>query len=216
MKPELYDIADILAFEDCGAYMYVASDCSRAYLSSKLACFTRQIVFIRPGTFVIFDRVISKDPCFKKTWLLQAMKVPTKAAEHLIVTNGGGRLFIQTLLPQNPQVKLVSGPDLYRYGGKSYPPQRDTGPAPECRIEISPPQPAAADCFLHVLTAADANTTSVEKAVAEAEDPEVKLSVGDTRITFTKAQVGGNIEISSHRMQFADEIITRPASLSEK
>jgi heparin/heparan-sulfate lyase len=209
-------MADILAFEDQGAYMYVAGDCSGAYSSSKLACFTRQVVFIRPGTFVIFDRVISKDPRFKKTWLLQAMKVPTKAAEHRIVTNGRGRLFIQALLPQNPQVKLVSGADLYNYGGKSYPPQRDTGPAPECRIEISPAKQAATDYFMHVLTAADANTTSVEKAVAEVEGQEVKVAVGDARITFTKAKVGGNIEIDSHRRKFANRIEARPASLFEK
>ncbi|MGD8500649.1 MAG: heparinase II/III family protein [Phycisphaerales bacterium] len=215
INPELYDIADILAFEDRGAYMYVAGDCSRAYSPGKLACFTRQIVFIRPGTFVIFDRVISKDPSFKKTWLLQAMKVPIEAAENLMVTNGRGRLFIQTLLPEDPQVKLVSGPDLYNYGGKSYPPQRDTGPAPECRIEISPAEQAATDYFLHVLTAADANTTSVEKAVSEVEGQDVKVAVGDARITFTKAQVGGNIEISSHREQFADRIIAQPASLFE-
>ena len=32
---------------------------TRAYSPKKLDCFTRQIVFARPGTFVIFDRVVS-------------------------------------------------------------------------------------------------------------------------------------------------------------
>ncbi len=74
---QLYDIADLLAFEDTGPYVYVAGDCTRAYAPQKLSCFTRQIVFLRPGTFVIFDRVRSTKPEFKKTWLLQAMKPPT-------------------------------------------------------------------------------------------------------------------------------------------
>ena len=57
---KLYDIADIMAFEDCGDYVYVAGDCTRAYSPDKLSYFTRQIVFLRPSTFVIFDRVVSR------------------------------------------------------------------------------------------------------------------------------------------------------------
>ena len=135
---DLYDIADILAFEDTGDYVYVAGDCTRAYTPRKLSLFTRQILFLRPGTFVIFDRVRSAKPEFKKTWLLQAMKPPTAESGRLIVTNGQGRLFVQTLLPENPEIRLVTGADLYTYGSRTYPPQRDTGPAPECRIEVSP------------------------------------------------------------------------------
>jgi hypothetical protein len=97
------------------------------------------------------------------------MKVPAENPPYLVVTNGRGRLFVQTLLPGNPQVKLISGPDLYSYGGKTYPPEKDTGPAPQCRIEISPSQQAAVDYFLHVLTAADADTASVEKATAHVQ-----------------------------------------------
>ncbi|MBA7668226.1 hypothetical protein ES703_76335 [subsurface metagenome] len=75
-RRELYDIADILAFEDVGSYMYVAADCTRAYSPKKLAYFTRQIVFLRPGTFIIFDRVSSKNPPFKKTCCIgQKMKL---------------------------------------------------------------------------------------------------------------------------------------------
>ena len=204
---QLYDIADILAFEDQGTYLYVAGDCTPAYSPKKLAYFTRQIVFLRPGTFVIFDRVSSKDPDFKKTWLLQAMKVPNQADQNLVVTNGNGRLFIQTILPSNPAVKLVSGANLYSYGGKTYPPERDTGPAPQCRIEISPSQQTTADYFLHVLTATDANTTSVEKAVAQVQSDKVTVTVGNARITFTTAQVGGWIEIAGSRSKFADKIV---------
>ncbi len=183
---ELYDIADILAFEDTGNYLYVAGDCTRAYSPKKIDYFTRQIVFIRPGTFVIFDRVKSKNPDFKKTWLLQAMKAPTKAASHLVITNGQGRLFVQTLLPSDPEIKLVTGTDLYSYGGKTYSPKRDRGPAPECRIEISPSEPASVDYFLHILTATDADTASVEPATVKTEGQEIIVTVGETKIRFGK------------------------------
>jgi len=205
---QLYDIADIAAFEDRGDYVYMAGDCTRAYSSDKLTYFTRQIVFLRPATFVIFDRVRSKNPGLKKTWLLQAMKVPTRADEHLIITNGKGRLFLQTLLPDNPQVKLVWGPELYSYGGRNYPPSRDTGPAPECRIEISPSGQNYTDYFLHVLIATDSKTTSVDKAVASAAAREIRVSVGQATIKFTTTAVGGSIELFGHQRQFVNKVVS--------
>ena len=210
---QLYDIADILAFEDKGDYVYVAGDCSRAYSQKKLEYFTRQIVFLRPDIFIIFDRVSSKHPHFRKTWLLQAMKVPTETEDGLVVTNGKGRLFIQTLLPSEAQVKLVTGADLYSYGGKTYPPVRDTGPAPQCRIEISPTGQREVDYFLHVLTATDAGVASVEKAIAEVKNQEVTVKIGQSRITFEMAEVRGRIELSGESTKLANTIVVEPTKL---
>ncbi len=208
---KLYDIADILAFEDKGDYLYVAGDCTRSYSPKKIEYFTRQIVFLRPGTFVIFDRVSSKNPHFKKNWLLQAMKVPAETNDGLVITNGKGRLFVQTLLPSEPKVKLVTGDELYSYGGKTYPPARDTGPAPKCRIEISPESQQSVDYFLHVLTATDDSVTSVEKAKVQIKDKEVAVTIGETGIIFEMADVGGRIEISGRRTNFTDKIAVEPA-----
>ncbi len=195
-QQSLCDIAEILAFEDKGAYLYVAGDCSRAYSPNKLDYFTRQIVFVRPGTFVIFDRVCSKKPELKKTWLLQAMKRPVQKGKHLVITNGKGRLFVQTLLPAAPEIHLLSGDDLYRYGGRDYPPSRNTGPAPQCRIEISPSKPNRIDYFLHVLTAATAETASVAAAGMDITDKDVSVTVGSVRIRFEKSAVRSSVEIS--------------------
>jgi hypothetical protein len=198
-KSHLYDIADISAFHDDGSHVYVAGDCTRAYSPKKLECFTRQIVFERPGTFVIFDRVVSRRPEFKKTWLLQAMKRPTESPSGLVITNGKGRLFVQTLLPHRPQVKLCDGEDLYRYDGKAYPPRRDTGPAPECRIEVSPSHPARVDYFLHVLTAADATLDSPSPVSLEETDRAVRVRTTKATLTFDKNKLLGSIEIDGQR-----------------
>jgi len=207
---KLYDIADILAFEDRGDYLYVAGDCTRAYNPKKLEYFTRQIVLLRPGTFVIFDRVCSKEPQFKKTWLLQAMKTPTRAGEDLIITNGKGRLFIQTLLPRNAEVDLVEGSQLYRYDGKSYNPNRNTGPAPQCRIEMSPSRQSSVDYFLHVLTATDADAARRERARANVDDDQITVSIGDTNVTFLTAEVGGNISINGRQIELAGTVAPNP------
>jgi hypothetical protein len=204
---ELYDIADIVAFEDQGAYLYVAGDCTRAYSSNKMESFTRQIVYLRPDTFVIFDRVCSRNSDFKKTWLLQAMKVPTQTDKHLVITNGKGRLFIQTLLPERPQVRLVSGTELYSYGWHDYPPSQDTGPAPECRIEVSPSEPQMCDYFLHVLTATSSDINSVDEAKVIRREQDITVSVGTTTIRFSTPGVGGSIEQPGLQRKFADTVV---------
>jgi hypothetical protein len=205
----LYDIADMLAFEDRGLYLYVAGDCSRSYRPAKLEYFTRQIVYLRPSTFVIFDRVKATQPGFEKTWVLQAMKTPAGQRSNLVITNGRGRLFVQTLLPRDHKVKINSGADNYAYDGKNYPPGRKFGEDPECRVEISPAKSQAVDYFLNVLTAADSATGSVPQAVAEETDREVKVTIGGTRLVFTKDQVGGEIGIEGSRMIFAREIVSQ-------
>ncbi len=211
---ELYDIADLLAYADRGAWMYIAGDCTRAYSPAKLRRFTRQIVYIRPGTFVVFDRVSATRPELKKTWLLQAMKKPVELsagrppeesasnpAGRLLyrIDNGKGRLYLQTLLPQEHEVRLVSGAELYSYGGKSYPPRRDTGPAPECRVQVTPRHPAADDYFLHVLKATDTSDVAAPQAAVRLTDREAVVSVDGWRIGFGLAELFGWIEHDGRR-----------------
>ena len=203
----LYDIADITAFEDRGSYLYVAGDCSRSYRPNKVEYFTRQIVFIRPNTFVIFDRVKSTDPGFQKTWLLQAMKTPTGEAPYFKITNGRGRLIVQTLLPRKARINFCSGDKLYSYDRKSYPPERDTGLAPECRIEISPQENSAADYFLNVLTATESAMNIVPQAKVRESGSEIQVKVGEIKINFIKQRDGGVIEYPGQRAALAREIV---------
>lgn len=186
--------------------MYVAGDCSRAYSAKKLDYFTRQIVYIRPGTFVVFDRVRSKRAEFEKKWLLQTMKQPEGEAPNLVVTNGCGRLFVQTVLPRNARTKLFSGDVLYSYGGRSYPPVRVFGPLPECRLEVSPPEPSLEDFFLHVLTATEGTVSSVPQATVSVTDDDITVTLGTTRLTFIKNRVAGEIEISGRSFQLGGKI----------
>ena len=101
---------------------------------------------------------------------------------------------------------MYHGQDQYSYGGNSYLSRRNTGPAPECRIEVSPSQPSRTDYFLHVLTAAEASVDSVPAAVLEETDSVVSVRVGRATISFDKGKVGGSVEIAGHRRPFADEI----------
>lgn len=185
----LYDIGDIVAFEDKGEYLYVAGDCSRAYAPEKMDYFTRQIVYMRPGTFVIFDRVKSDKPEYKKTLLLQAMKPPMQEKQHFVLTNGKGKLYIQNIMPDKITVNLVNEENLYRDNGNEYIPTRKTGPAPECRMEISPVNKSQTDYFLTVLHATDTGATSVSKATVKEKGDLVIVSVEGKEISFNKTKV---------------------------
>jgi len=206
-----YDIGDLLAFEDRGDHLYVAGDATRAYRSSKLERFVRQIIYLRPSTFVVFDQVKAREPELKRTWLLQAMRPPSQQGEHWVIMHGRGRVFVQTLLPEDRVVRLISGDDLYRYGDHAYSPSRLTGAAPECRIEVS--TMAKQNFFLHVLTATDAETSSVPAARVEVQGARVQVQLGETRINFRSDQVGGEIRING-RLEVLPEGI-RPTVWSE-
>ncbi|MBA3709471.1 MAG: heparinase II/III family protein [Planctomycetes bacterium] len=192
---ELGDIADLLACHDAGSWLYTGGDLTRSYASSKLKLFTRQIVYIRPSTFVICDRVESTDPSFRKTWVLQAAKIPTGSAPRLTVTNGGGRMTVETLLPADPVVSLHHGDDLYVYGGRRFIPGRDTGPCAECRIEISPGTPAAFDGFVHVLTTTDTGAPEAAPARLERTAGRLVVTVPGAVVRFDVATFGGSITI---------------------
>ncbi|MCE5270436.1 heparinase II/III-family protein [bacterium] len=191
----LYDIADLNAFDDHGSWLYTAGDLTRSYSKKKLEQYTRQIVYLRPGTFVIFDRVRSTRPEYAKTWLLQAMTVPERRESGaLVLTNGRGRLFVQSLLPQKATQKLVSGPELYVVDGWSCPPEREIGRSVQCRVEVSPPTPQKQDYFLHVLTATDSGVETVPAAMLSDGKERVTVSLeGGWSVSFEKAHDGGVI-----------------------
>ena len=142
-----YELADITAFANVdNHYSYVASDLTRAYNSTlydsegqggKVSNVTRQLMYLEDADIlVVFDRVTSTNPAYKKKWLLHTPNkfvggsevVARGSADNGIVvvdgasiagntmtmTNGGGKLFLQMLTPRRYTVNKVGGPD-YRY-----------------------------------------------------------------------------------------------------
>ena len=142
-----YESGDITAFDNVdGAYSYVASDITRAYNSTlydsewqggKVSLVTRQLVYLQDAdVLIVFDRVNSTDPSYKKKWLLHTpnkfvggtevvavgnasngiieVDGDTIADDVLTMTNSGAKLFLQVLLPASYTVNKVGGQS-YRY-----------------------------------------------------------------------------------------------------
>ncbi len=181
----IHDLTDIIEFRDNGDHLHIAADLTRAYSPDKLESFTRQIVYLRPSTFIVFDRVRSTDPSFAKSWVINVMTPPENRDGQWIVTHGKGRLFLRTLLPADTTSKVFSGDDLYRYDGGHFPPSRDTGLVPSARLHISPANPAKEDFFLNVLHAAGTDTETSPEATLHWQNGHATVRTGGRAITFS-------------------------------
>ena len=181
---EMYEIGEILTFEEKGDHIFIKADCTKSYSPKKMEKFIRQIVYLRPGTFIIVDSVRITNPSFKTIWNLQAMKQPVKTSNELWTwSNGSGQLFLQTLLPEKTNVSLFYGDNLYTIDGVNYLPTRDTGPAPECRMEITPIVAQKDYLFVHVLQATDAGVTQVPLAKVNVKGNKISVTL-DSGKTF--------------------------------
>ncbi len=147
------DVGDITDFFANERITYVCGDVARAYSSTKMEWFTRQFVHIQPDLFVVFDRVVSKQASFKKTWLLHSIPRPLIDGRHFTIEHDGGRLDGHVVLPLEASVQSIGGAGKeYWVNGTNYPPDSKTDPeAGAWRIEVSPMNPNRSDVFLHVL-----------------------------------------------------------------
>jgi hypothetical protein len=112
-----------------GQLQYARGDATRAYSTSKLDLFTRELLYL-PSTnvLIVFDHVRSKDPLYKKVWLLHGVnepKVESKEngrdvghggtsypnAESSTFEDGAGRLLVHPLLPREREIVKRGGPD---------------------------------------------------------------------------------------------------------
>ena len=158
------------AFETNDQFVYVAGDATACYrhngktadgsrpLPQKVSLVTRQIVFLMPDHLVIFDRVTSTDPSYRKQWLLHTARKPLLEDGRIRADHDRGRLFCTTLLPVDAETRLVGGPDhAFEASGKNWAiDARGLKPDQlammgQWRVEVSPAQARREDRFLHVL-----------------------------------------------------------------
>lgn len=162
------------AFEVTNDYVYVAGDATACYqhgvvkrngqpdLPEKCTQATRQLVFLKPDRFIIFDRVTTTAPEYRKQWLLHTAHEPIIAGNTFRADQGSGRLFCRTLLPADATLEKVGGPGKeYWAAGKNWT-LVDRGLKPEhkammgqWRVEVSPTTAQKEDHFLHVIQVGD-------------------------------------------------------------
>jgi hypothetical protein len=66
----------IVAYETSPWFDYAAGDATHSYPPTRVQSITRQFVYLRPDTFVIFDRVAAAADNLETRWLLHSLYQP--------------------------------------------------------------------------------------------------------------------------------------------
>ena len=171
----------VKAFETNDDFVYVAGDATACYqhgvvkregqpeLGEKCSLATRQLVFLMPNHFVIFDRVTATDPACRKDWLLHTADEPVIFEKTVRVDHREGRMLSCTLLPADARLTTVGGPGKeFWAAGKNWS-IVDDGLKPEnlammgrWRVEVTPGEARADDVFLHVIQVGDRELESMD------------------------------------------------------
>lgn len=144
------DKGDIILFEDDPRSTYTVGDASKAYSANRLTTYIRKFLYVKPDFFVILDRIVVPTTSYPIRWLLQSENSPEISESNIVITNGNGRLFSKTLLPENISISsniIFSG--ITRYGGGNY------------RVEVVPSVNKAEEYFLHFLWATDSGVATM-------------------------------------------------------
>ncbi len=185
------------------SFSYMKGDLTKAYAttgdkdkvhnSEKMKKYTRSFVFLNffddvyPGALIVFDKMTSNNPAFKKTWLLHTQEEPEIKDGTTIASkteNGdNGRLINETLLPkaEDRTITKIGGKGKeFVVNGTNYPTNdrfenkaaKHTNDFGKWRIELSPKTQKATDYFLNVIhvTENDNSITPLNAELIEATD----------------------------------------------
>jgi heparin/heparan-sulfate lyase len=169
--------SELEAFEVNDEYVYVAGDATACYqhgqddLPEKCTLATRQLVFLMPDRFVVFDRITTTDPGYRKDWLLHTAHEPVPSGNTFRADQGEGRMFCRTLLPADALITKVGGPGKQFWAaGKNWD-IVDKGLKPDnlammgqWRVEVSPGTAQREDYFLHVIQVGDQSLQKMDDA----------------------------------------------------
>ncbi|HYF50675.1 MAG TPA: heparinase II/III family protein [Planctomycetota bacterium] len=188
--------ARIVAYDARRAYTYICADLTPAYSKNKAAAVRRQLLYLRPDTVIVHDKVVSTNPDFKKQWQCYLAGNAASSGKIFRTDNGKAKLKGEVLLPLDAQLTLQTGQDkaINVWGAKVAQPAGGSGDdGPAFRIDVHPGAARNADTFLVVMRVHEAGdppaTTIKDKggqiSISIPGLPEVLLS--------TEAAPGGSI-----------------------
>jgi hypothetical protein len=202
----------ITAYQTSPRYDYICMDGTNCYSETKMKKFTRQFVFLKPNCFVVFDRVVSTNPKFRKRWHLHFQKEPIVEGLLVHADNEGGRLYCETVLPEAPILRKVQGAKLEKADGTyEIPTAWKNYPTRTWRLDVGPSKTNTADVFLHVLQAVDAGKprTFTSNKIECKGKVGVEVTVGERRFEVCFAREGdaaGKITVTENAQAVADRV----------
>ncbi|MGQ9731617.1 MAG: heparinase II/III domain-containing protein [Candidatus Zipacnadales bacterium] len=202
----------VKAFETNDRYVYIAGDATECYkhgadIGEKVESVCRQFVFLLPNHFVIFDRVTSAQPEYKKDWLLHTARKPLIEGRIFRADHGEGRMFCRTFLPTDAVLTLVGGPgNEFLAAGTNWAINTGNLTASQLdlmgrwRVEVTPSTPRTNELFLHVIQVGGQEMASMDAAelIQAGGTVGVQLQTGSRvwEVTFaTEGDLAGHIRL---------------------
>lgn len=184
-------------------YSYLKGDITEAY-SAKVKEVKRSFVFLNfkeariPAALIVFDKVVSSNPDFKKYWLLHSIEEPEILGNTMTIrrtkNDDSGMLVNTVLLPKIENVDIVSvggpGKEFWVFG-TNYPnePRAGQDEANErgaWRIEVLPKKASAEDYYLNVMQVAGNDQKKMHVVKRIDGNLTIGVKISDRIITFSK------------------------------
>jgi heparin/heparan-sulfate lyase len=184
---------------------YLKGDITEAY-SRKVSLVRRSFVFLNlgdavvPAALVVFDRIVSANPSYRKYWLLHSMEEPRVDGSVIDVTltqkGWSGRLVTTALLPPagNLEVEKVGGPGKKHWVfGKSF--ESNPRPRPrdntvyedaDWRVQLSPVAQSREDLFLNAMLVMDRENDQLPTVTSIDQGERVGVLVADRAVLFDR------------------------------
>jgi heparin/heparan-sulfate lyase len=184
-------------------YSYLKGDISEAY-SEKVKKMKRSFVFLNfkddktPAALIVFDKVVSSNPEFKKYWLLHSIEEPEIKNNQITIKrtkNGDSGMLINTsLLPEPDNSNIVpiggEGKEFWVFGtnykNDKIPDTDEANERGEWRIEISPKKASETDYFLNVMQITDNMQKKLLEVTGIHNENLSGVQIADRIVTFSK------------------------------
>ena len=188
---------------DTPEYSYLKGDITAAY-SSKVEEVKRSFVFLNlknddvPASLIVFDKIVSRNPDFKKFWLLHSIEEPVIKGNTITLqrtkNDDSGKMLNTILMPSldNAEIAPVGGKgkEFWAFGENYFTDVRGNGDEANergsWRVEVSPKEKVKEDYYLNVMQVGDNHLDTfldVEQLIA---DRLVGVQLADRLVTFSK------------------------------
>ncbi|MBK9607658.1 MAG: hypothetical protein IPO58_14950 [Betaproteobacteria bacterium] len=180
------------ALADTPHYTYASASITPTYGNrSAVVKSEREFLFIKPDTFVVFDRAMVASPATRRIWTLNVASEPKVDGDVMRYVEGRNQLEVYRLAPAGLKAETRSWPEM-RKGLRS-----------GVRVDVADAN-GTASVFLHVLSAGGAVVTATRADVAGQTGAAIKFADGRTAtVRFSNQGSGGTIELraADHTLQ---------------
>ena len=199
--------SELRAHVETEDYVYLASDATGAYNSSKASLVMREFIWCAPDLFIVFDRVNSTNASYPKAWLYHTASEPQINGLEFSETSQGGKSICRTLFPENAVYEKIGGPGKQFWSdGRNWPlpaevganvPAEDWPYVGQWRMEVKPGTAAKNDVFMHMIQVGNESLASLPQTSTFDTSSEIGVEFDyngkSWRVAFDKTKTYGCI-----------------------